>query len=301
MSTATATAATATAEGRDETQSTGANVRNRKRFWTSIRFVVLAASALLMIVPFVIMVATSLSPNTASLPNPPKFFPSPFTTDNYRTALTENNFALFFMNSLYVAVLTTIAVVVVSSMLAFAFARFDFLFKNVVYALLLAGLMIPGVIVIVPQFVLANNLGLVDSLSGLVLFYTGGGVAFTTFLLRGFFERVPRELDEAMTVDGAGVVRKFLRLYLPLVRPALATAAIFTFLGAWDEYIWALTVINDVDKRTIQLGIAAFSGEHGTAWGLVFAGSTLAVIPVIIVYIAGQKQLISGQTTGAVK
>lgn len=104
-----------------------------------------------------------------------------------------------------------------------------------------------------------------------------------------------------MTLDGANIVGKFLQLDMPLVRPALATAAVFTFRGAWDEYVWALTVIIVVKKRTIQLGIAAFSGEHGTAWGLVFAGSTLAVIPVIIVYIAGQKQLISGQMTGAVK
>lgn len=282
--------------------TTGAGTaRNSRTLWVSIRVLVLAVGAVLMIAPFVIMVATSLSPNTTTLPNPPKFLPSPFTLNNYSVALTENSFGRFFMNSAYVAILTTIAVLVVSSMLAFAFARFDFAFKNVAFSLLLAGLMIPGVVVIVPQFILAKNLGLIDSLSGLALFYTGGGVAFTTFLLRGFFERIPRELDEAMTVDGASVVRKFLQLYLPLVRPALATAAIFTFLGAWDEYVWALTVINDVDKRTIQLGIAAFSGEHGTAWGLVFAGSTLAVIPVIIVYIAGQKQLISGQMTGAVK
>jgi multiple sugar transport system permease protein len=272
-----------------------------KTMWVTIRVIVLTVGAILMIAPFVIMLATSLSPNTVTLPNPPKFVPSPFTINNYQVALTENNFGLYFMNSAYVAILTTIAVLVVSSMLGFAFARFDFAFKNVAFALLLAGLMIPGVVVIVPQFILAKNLGLIDSLSGLALFYTGGGVAFTTFLLRGFFERVPRELEEAMTVDGASIARKFWQLYLPLVRPALATAAIFTFLGAWDEYVWALTVVNDVNKRTIQLGIAAFSGEHGTAWGLVFAGSTLAVIPVIIIYIIGQKQLLAGQMTGAVK
>ncbi len=284
-----------------DTPRAGMSMKRSKNLWVSVRVLVLTAGAILMIVPFVIMVATSLSPNTTTLPNPPKFLPGPFTISNYDIAWNENSFATFFLNSGYVAILTTIVVLVVSSMLAFAFARFDFPFKNVAFSLLLAGLMIPQVVVIVPQFILAKNLGLIDSLNGLVLFYAGGGVAFTTFLLRGFFERIPRELEEAMTVDGAGIVRKFLRLYLPLVRPALATAAIFTFLGAWDEYVWALTVINDVHKRTIQLGIAAFSGEHGTAWGLVFAGSTLAVIPVIIVYIAGQKQLISGQMTGAVK
>jgi multiple sugar transport system permease protein len=194
-----------------------------------------------------------------------------------------------------------VAAVAISAMTAFAFARFDFPGKNFVFAVLLAGLMIPGIVVIVPQFVLAKSLGMLDSLDGLVFFYTAGQIAFTTFLLRAFFERVPRELDEAMTVDGAGIVRKFLGLYLPLARPALATAAVFSFLGSWDEYVWALTVISDASKRTLPLGIAAFQGEHGTAWGLVFAASTLAVLPVIAVYVAGQKHLISGITAGAVK
>ncbi len=269
--------------------------------WLTARIAVVAIGAIMMILPFVIMVTTSLEPNTATLPTPPHLIPLNFTTANYNDALSSNSFGVYFLNSLYVAVITTIAIVVISAMLAFAFARFDFFLKNFVFSLLLAGLMIPGIVVIVPQFVLAKNLGLTDSLNGLALFYTGGGVAFTTFLLRAFFERVPRELDESMTVDGASVVRKFLQLYVPLARPALATAAVFAFLGAWDEYIWALTVITDVSKRTLPLGIAAFQGEHSNAWGLIFAGSTLAVIPVIIVYIAGQKQLISGITTGAVK
>lgn len=276
---------------------------NKRGFngWLVARIAVVLIGAIMMILPFVIMITTSLEPNTTTLPTPPHLIPLHFTTSNYSDALSSNSFGLYFLNSAYVAVLTTVAVVVISSMMAFAFARFDFFLKNFVFSLLLAGLMIPGIVVIVPQFVLAKNLGMTDSLNGLAVFYTGGGVAFTTFLLRAFFERVPPELDESMTVDGAGVLRKFLRLYVPLARPALATAAVFAFLGAWDEYIWALTVITDVDKRTLPLGIAAFQGEHGSAWGLIFAGSTLAVIPVIIVYVAGQKHLISGITAGAVK
>lgn len=276
--------------------------RKRKiKGWFVARVAIVLIGAIMMILPFVIMVSTSLEPNTATLPSPPHLIPLNFTLSNYVNALSDNSFALYFLNSAYVAALTTVAVVVISAMMAFAFARFDFFLKNFMFSLLLAGLMIPGIVVIVPQFVMAKNLGLIDSLTGLVIFYTGGGVAFTTFLLRAFFERVPRELDEAMTMDGAGVVRKFLQLYVPLARPALATAAIFAFLGAWDEYIWALTTITDVTKRTLPLGIAAFQGEHGNAWGLVFAASTMAVIPVIIVYIAGQKHLISGITAGAVK
>ncbi|SDK92970.1 carbohydrate ABC transporter membrane protein 2, CUT1 family (TC 3.A.1.1.-) [Arthrobacter sp. ov407] len=273
----------------------------RLNVWAILRLAAVVGGALMMIAPFLIMVSTSLEPNTATLPNPPHFLPQGVTTSNYEEAWNGNDFAGYFFNSTYVSVLTTVAVVVISSLTAFAFARFDFPGKNFVFAVLLAGLMIPGIVVIVPQFVLAKSLGMLDSLDGLVFFYTAGQIAFTTFLLRAFFERVPRELDEAMTVDGAGIMRKFLVLYVPLARPALATAAVFSFLGSWDEYVWALTVISDASKRTLPLGIAAFQGEHGTAWGLVFAASTMAVLPVIAVYVAGQKHLISGITAGAVK
>ena len=245
--------------------------------WAVVRFIVVAVGAVFMIAPFLIMISTSLEPNTSILPSPPHFFPQEFTLDNYVRAITENNFGGYFLNSLFVSVATTVATVAISAMTAFAFARFDFRFKNVVFSLLLAGLMIPGIVIIVPQFILAKNLGMVDSLWGLVFFYTAGQIAFTTFLLRAFFERVPHELDEAMTVDGAGIVRKFVGLYIPLARPALATAAVFSFLGGWDEYVWALTVITDPLKRTLPLGIAAFQGAHTTAWGLVFAASVVAV------------------------
>jgi len=269
--------------------------------WAVVRFIVVAVGAVFMIAPFLIMISTSLEPNTSILPSPPHFFPQEFTLDNYVRAITENNFGGYFLNSLFVSVATTVATVAISAMTAFAFARFDFRFKNVVFSLLLAGLMIPGIVIIVPQFILAKNLGMVDSLWGLVFFYTAGQIAFTTFLLRAFFERVPHELDEAMTVDGAGIVRKFVGLYVPLARPALATAAVFSFLGGWDEYVWALTVITDPLKRTLPLGIAAFQGAHTTAWGLVFAASVVAVLPVVIVYVAGQKHFIAGIAAGAVK
>ena len=269
--------------------------------WAAVRLVVVIVGAIFMIAPFLIMVSTSLEPNTSILPSPPHFFPQDFTIDNYVRALTENNFGGYFLNSLVVSVATTVLSVAISAMTAFAFARFDFPGKNFVFALFLAGLMIPGIVIIIPQFILARSLGLVDSLGGLVFFYVASQIAFTTFLLRAFFERVPHELDEAMTVDGAGIVRKFVGLYLPLARPALATAAVFSFLGAWDEYVWALTVISDAAKRTLPLGIAAFQGAHTTAWGLVFAASVVAVLPVVIVYIAGQKHFIAGIAAGAVK
>lgn len=267
----------------------------------SLRILLAGLAALIMILPFVIMLSTSFKPQTFVLEMPPELIPSEPTTRNYREAWSGNSFAKYFANSLYVALSTTFVVLLLSSMMAYAFARFDFPGKRIVFVLLLAGLMIPGIITIVPAFVLAKNLNLLDSLNGLTVFYSGGMVAFMTFLLRGFFEKIPPALDEAMTIDGAGPVRRFFHLYLPLSRPALATAAIFTFLGAWDEFVWALTVINDPEKRTLPVAIAALQGQRATEWGLVFAASAIAVIPVIVVYVFAQRQFIAGVTAGAVK
>jgi multiple sugar transport system permease protein len=142
---------------------------------------------------------------------------------------------------------------------------------------------------------------LLNSLWGLVVFYTGGNLALNTFLLRSFFADIPSELEEAMVVDGAGPWRRFWQLVLPLSRPALATVAIFTFLGSWDEFVWALTIINDPGKRTLPMAIALFQGQHATSWGLVFAASAIAVVPVILIFAVFQRQFVSGLTTGALK
>ena len=283
------------------TSSPRARARSRRRTSTGLRLAVLGLGSLVLILPFLYMAGTSFKPNAFLFEIPPRLVPEDPTTANYTTAWSSNNFGRYFLNSLYVAVATTFAVLILSSTMAYAFARFDFPGKRIAFTSLLAGLMIPGIITIVPQFILATNLGLLDSLNGLVLFYCGSAVAFTTFLLRGFFERVPQALDDAMTIDGAGSVRRFVSLYLPLARPALATAAIFSFLGAWDEFVWALTVIDDPDKRTLPIAIAAFQGQHSTQWGLVFAASMIAIVPVLLVYVAGQRQFIAGIASGAVK
>ncbi|HEY3437789.1 MAG TPA: carbohydrate ABC transporter permease, partial [Actinotalea sp.] len=227
--------------------------------------------------------------------------PSNPTLDNYAQAWGANNFGRYFLNSASVAIATTVGTVLLASMMAYGFARFRFPGKGVLFGMVVVGLTIPTMLLIIPQFLLAKNLGLLDSLPGLVPFYVGTQIAFSTFLLRAFFEQIPVELDEAMVIDGAGAWRRYWNLAIPLSRPALATCAIFTFLGSWDEFVWALTVINDVSKRTLPIGIALFHGQHGTSWGLVFAASIIAVVPVIAVYVTFQRQLVAGLTNGALK
>jgi multiple sugar transport system permease protein len=273
----------------------------RTRAALASRLVLLSAGAVVMIVPFFYMLSTSLKPDRLVLEVPPRLLPSHPTTANYTGAWTSNDFGRYFLNSVLVAVATTLLTVLLASMMAFAFARFDFPGKGLLFALMLLGLMVPTIMLLIPQFLLAKKLMLLDTLWGLIVFYAGGNLALNTFLLRSFFRDIPRELEEAMVVDGAGPWTRYRRLILPLSRPALATVGIFTFLASWDEFTWALTIISDPKKRTLPIAIALFQGQHATSWGLVFAASVIAVLPVILIFITFQRQFVSGLAAGALK
>jgi multiple sugar transport system permease protein len=273
----------------------------RARALVGLRVAVLSAGAVVMVAPFAYMLSTSFKPDRLVLEVPPKFLPSHPTTSNYVGAWGSDHFGRYFVNSLVVALLTTAVTVLLASMMAYAFARFTFPGRRLCFSLLLLGLMVPTIMLLIPQFLLAKKLMLLDSLLGLIVFYTGGNLALNTFLLRSFFQEIPRELEEAMVVDGAGPWSRYWRLILPLSRPALATVAIFTFLASWDEFAWALTTISNPDKRTLPMAIALFQGQHATSWGLVFAASAIAVAPVIAIFVTFQRQFVSGLATGALK
>jgi multiple sugar transport system permease protein len=272
-----------------------------RRTRTTGRLVALTAGAIVMVIPFAYLISTAFKPNILAFEWPPKFIPHPATLNNFVQAWSANHFARYFANSALVACGTTVVTTLLAAMAAYAFARFSFPGRKLLFWIMMLGLMVPGVVILIPQFLVAKSLALTDSLSGLVFFYVGGGLAFNTFLLRGFFERMPAELEEAMAIDGAGPVRRFAALFLPLSRPALATSAIFAFLGSWDEYSWALTTINDPDKQTLPLAIAQYQGAHSTAWGLVFAASLIGMLPVLGVFLLGQRHVVAGLQSGALK
>lgn len=268
-----------------------------------LRLLLLTAGALVMVTPFLYLVGISFTPNAFVLTTPPQFIPASPTLDNYAQALETQDIPRAFVNSLGVAIVSTALSLLLSSMMAFAFARFVFPLKETIFRILLIGLMIPAVLLLVPQFVLAKHLDLLDSYAGLVVFYVAGSLALNTFLLRGFFESIPAELDQAMELDGAGVWTRYWRLTLPLAKPGLATATIFTFLGVWDEFTWALTILNDPEIRTLPIAIRLLAGVGNNAvqWGVVFAASAIAVIPVIVVFLVFQRYFVQGLTSGAVK
>ncbi|HET6314728.1 MAG TPA: carbohydrate ABC transporter permease [Chloroflexia bacterium] len=267
---------------------------------SALRYVALFAGAFLMLAPFLYMIGTSFKPHAFVLELPPRFIPSDPTLENYIRAINSNNFGRYFLNSLLVATSSTVVVVMLSSLLAYAFARWDFPGRQFLFYTMLGTMMIPTLVLIIPQFVLAKNLHLLDSLWGLVVVYSAG-TAFNMFLLRGFFEEIPQDLFDAATIDGAGAFRTFWSIALPLARPALAAVAIFSFLGAWDEFTWALTAINNQDLYTLPIALRLFQQQHGTEWGVVFAASAIAVLPTILVFVIFQRHFIKGITSGAIK
>jgi multiple sugar transport system permease protein len=275
--------------------------KRKKITLRTLRYLTLIAGATIMITPFLYLFATSFKPQLYLFEIPPQFIPKHPTLSNYTDAWTSNSFGHYFANSVFVSVVSTGVSALLSAMMAYAFARFNFRGQNIMFWMLLVGLMVPGMMLLIPQYLLANQLHLIDSLIGLIVFYVATNLAFNTFLLRGFFEEIPWELEEAMIMDGAGPFRRFFRLILPLSRPALATVSIFTFLACWDEYVWALTIINDPSKRTLPIAISIFQGQHLTNWGLVFAASTITIIPVILVFAIFQRQFVRGLTADALK
>ncbi len=277
-----------------------AGTRNA-RLVVALRLLLLSLGAVILLLPFAYMLATSFKPNALVLTIPPQFLPHHPTTANYTDAWTSNEFSRYFLNSVIVAAITTVAAVFLSAMMAYSFARFRFPGRTVLFGAVLIALMVPTMMMLIPQFLLAKQLLLLNSLWGLVVFYTGGNLALNTFLLRSFFVDIPWELEEAMVVDGAGPWTRFWRLILPLSRPALAVVAIFTFLASWDEFTWALTIINDPSKYTLPIAISLFQGQHSTSWGLVFAASTIAIAPVILIFAVFQRQFVAGIAAGAVK
>jgi multiple sugar transport system permease protein len=262
---------------------------------------VLIAGVIIAVAPLLYMASTALGGVAFVQQYPPRLIPETISFENFEQAFASRNFGRAFLNSAGVALSTAVLVTALASMMAYSFARFEFRGKQIIFGLLLIMIMIPGVVLLIPQFMLAKNLGLLNSLPGLVLAYSAGPLAFNTFLLRGFFENLPRELEESAIIDGASPFTVFWRIMLPLAAPAISTVAVFSFLGAWDEYLLALNFLTDESLRTLPIAIANFRGQYASNWGLVFAGSLTAVIPTVLLFIFFQRYFIQGITSGGVR
>lgn len=280
-------------------------MRNRKSKYSNIiKYLVLLLGGAVSVLPMIYMLSTSLRPNGALYEFPPHFFPKfrEITFENYRYIFTQEKFYVNFMNSVVVAVITIVLAAIIASALAYCLARFDFPGKKLLFALVIGMMIIPGTTLIIPQFQLASFFKITNKLSGLIPFYIAWVIPFSTFMIKSYIEGIPREFDEAAYADGGSVFTVFFRIILPLASPAIASVSIFNFLTAWEEFTWAMTVINDNDKRTLPIAISGFFGQHQfTQWGYVFAMSIASLLPVLLVFILCQKYFVSGLQAGGIK
>uniref|UniRef100_A0AAU2W2L7 Carbohydrate ABC transporter permease n=1 Tax=Streptomyces sp. NBC_00008 TaxID=2903610 RepID=A0AAU2W2L7_9ACTN len=265
-------------------------------------YVLLSLGLLIMSAPFLWMALSSFKTTSELTASPPVWIPTEWTLDNFRDLLDKLDLPLYFMNSVIVAVLVTVSNLVFCSMLGYALAKLKFAGRNKIFGLVLGALMVPGNLMLLPLFVLMSKLQLIDSYAGLVLPFAAG--AFGVFLMRQFMQSIPDELLEAARMDGAGEWYIFWRIVMPLVKPALATLSIFTFLGSWNNFVWPLIATNDPDKYTLPVALATFAtdpNKAGGSNGMLMAGSFLIVLPVLVVFIALQRHFTQGIATAGMK
>lgn len=260
---------------------------------------VLIIGALIMIMPFIWMALTSVKTLSESMAIPPVLFPEVAQWQNFPEILEKLPFMSFYLNTLLMIVGRVVFALMFSSMAAYAFARIDFPFRNFLFSVILVQMMIPSQIFITPQFLLAQQLGMLDSVSGLIL--PGLVSAFGTFLLRQFFMSLPDELEEAAFLDGANIWQIFFKIMLPLARSGLVALGIFTALFAFKDLMWPLIVNISENKMPLSAGLATLQGQYTTNYPELMAGSLLAIWPMLVIFILFQKKFIEGIATSGGK
>jgi multiple sugar transport system permease protein len=272
--------------------SSGAAQPRPRQSWHWLLHLLLILGSTLMLMPFGVMLLASLMPKADILQRTVR--PENLTLYNYVEMFSAVPFGRFYLNSLIVAVATVVLQILTASLAAFAFARLRFRGREALFVLFLATLMIPSQVTMIPNFILMRYLRWYNTYQALIL--PSAFSVFSTFLLRQYFLSVPLDLDEAARMDGAGSLRIWGQVILPLAGPVLATLTIFNFQASWNEFLWPLVITNSVEMRTIPVGLSSFQGQYSTEWHLLMAGSVVALLPVLIIYIFGQNWFVRGIT-----
>jgi len=265
-----------------------------------VAYVILLVLALSATVPFLWMISTSLKTNEAAFAVPPEWIPSAPQWDNYAAVFRNAPFGLFAVNSTKIATLTTLGTLISCSMGAFAFARLRFPGRGLLFAVLLSVLMIPSQVTLIPVYFVMAKLGWINTHFPLIVPAWFGG-AFGIFLLRQFFMTLPQELMDAARIDGCTPYGVYGRIFLPLAKPALATLAILTFIGSWNDFLNPLIYLNDQSMMTIPVGLVSFQGLHNSEWGPLMAGSFMACLPMLALFVAGQRYFVRGIVLSGLK
>jgi multiple sugar transport system permease protein len=271
----------------------------KRRALQALLYAALGTLAAATLAPLLWMVSVSLMPPGEATALPPRLLPSAPTLENYRALFTRLHLARSFANSLLLAGAATAISLVLNALAGYAFARLRFRGRDRLFRLLLAALVVPGQIGMLPLFLLLKELGLVNSYLGVLV--PGLASIFGIFLVRQYCLGIPQSVLDAARVDGAGELRIWWSIVLPLCRPILATLAIFTFMGTWNDFLWPLIVLTDEDLHTLPVSLANLLGEHAQDLELMMAGSVLTVLPVVVLFAAFQRQYIQGIVSGSVR
>jgi len=265
------------------------------------RGVLIAVALAATLFPFYWMVNTSLKPGTEVFLSPPTFFSRNWSFDAYRIVFETRPMGRYLLNSLIVSLGATALSVFLSALAAYGFTRFFIRGATVFVLFLLFTKMLPETLLIIPYFQIMASLGLVDSYLALILAYSSFALPFSVWMLIGFFRTIPREIDEAAIIDGASRFQAFSRVILPLARPGLVAVALFTFIIAWNSYVWALVLTTNADMFVTSVGVANLVGEYRVQWNELMAATVIAAAPVMALYAFLNRHLVSAITSGAVK
>ncbi len=261
---------------------------------------VLWLTTLVMLYPMAIVVLSAFK-STGEIYSSPFGLPQGFNLANFETIWRETTFPLYLANSVLVTAGSVALIVVVATMAAYALARYTFRGNELVYLFFLSGLMLPLKLAIIPLFIQLTSMGLVDTRLGLVIVYTAMGLPSAVFILTGYLRSLPMELEESARIDGASEARILWSVMLPLARPAMVIAAINNAVPIWNDFFFPLVFIQTDALKTLPQGLTIFMGEYNTEWGVLFAGLTLAALPITLVYVLLSRQFVAGMTQGAVK
>ncbi len=267
---------------------------------TVAKWLLLLFFAFYAIFPMLWLAMTSFKTNAELMANP-FTLPEVWQVQNYINAIELSGIGRMMINSVVISFAAMLCNILVAAMIAYCISRFEFKFKEGIFAMFSAGILVPLNALMVPYFIIINKLSLYDKMLGLVLVYTAIGIPISTFIVRGFMNSLPREIEEAAYIDGCGFFGRFFRIILPLSRTGLVTAATLHFITCWNEFVYANLIISSSSNKTIQLGIRYFTNQFTTDYVSMYAAIVLSIVPCIIAYVCFQEQIVSGLTSGAVK
>lgn len=272
-----------------------------KKLYKISGYIILILGAISMLVPFIYMLLLSFMTDTQIFSKNIGFIPSPFTIENYRYVIKNSDIFRYFFNSMLVAIATTIGQVLISAMAGYGFARFNFKYKDILFALVLVSMMIPPQINIIPLFFIMKQFSWIDTYYALIIPGLFGG--FGVFMMRQWFKSISDDMESSAKIDGCNSFEVFYKIALPLAMPAIVTLAIFTFITTWNSFMWPLIVTNSDSIRTLPLGLANFKGSFReiTDWGALTAYSIICCIPVIAIFLLGRKYFINDILNGSIK